>query len=458
MTRRTAWRRAAGHRGRRPLAVAARFAAVAAVLCAVGALPDGSAVAAGAPGGGTYAFAEDAHTVDGAKSTTDAVRLDPGKIYRSSITEGAELSYRLELDATTTAYVPVTVVPPADATVSATDGIRVSVQDADGTPCSYTSARFGAGLSPRPVTALGIREAGKTLCQEAGTYYVLVQRLDATGSAGSTSPGAWGLEMAPVTEPRTTRAESTDAPEAWDSASPEAVTGDPGRRTGGAGFATARALETGVWRTSIAPGQTLFYKVPVDWGQQLYATAELGSSTSRGGYVSGALDLSLHNPVRGRVDDVARGYTGSQLTAAVAPLPPVEYRNRYAVRDDMRAMRFAGSYYLVVHLSGHMTDTFGKGPFGLTLRVRVAGTAHEGPAYAGTPGQHRLFEVTPQDREAAASGGTGGAGGGNPTMKAVAAGGIGTGTALLLLLAVWTVAARRRAGTQTRASAQKPTA
>ncbi|MGW7403108.1 hypothetical protein ACWGI9_05110 [Streptomyces sp. NPDC054833] len=428
-----------------------------AVLCAVGLLPSGSAVAAGAPGGSAYDFAPGDRGVAGAKSTTGAVALEPGRTYRSSIAQGAKLSYRLELDATTTAYVPVTLVPPANATVTASDGIRVSLQDADGTPCSYTSARFGGGLSPRPVTALGVRESGKTLCQGAGTYYLLVERLDATGSGNTVSPGAWDLELAPVTEPRLEQAGATTAPEVWNSASPEALAGEPRSRGGGAGFATARGLEQGVWRTGIEPGQTLFYKVPVDWGQQLYATAELGSSSSDG-YVNGALDLAAHNPVRGRVDDVARGYTGSQTTATIAPLPPVEYRNRYAVAEDVRGMRFAGFYYLVVHLSAKTADTFGKGPYGLTLRVRVSGTAHPGPGYAGQPAQHKLFEVTRQDRRAAAAGAAGETGGGDPAMRAVAVAGLGTGTALLVLLGVWTVVARRRAGAQIRVSAQKPTA
>jgi hypothetical protein len=443
MMRRTAWRRAV---------------VAGAVLCAAGLLPSGSAVAAGTPGGSAYDFAPGDRDVVGARSTTGAVALEPGRTYHSSIAQGAKLSYRLELDATTTAYVPVTLVPPANATVTASDGIRVSLQDADGTPCSYASARFGGGLSPRPVTALGVRESGKTLCKGAGIYYLLVERLDATGSGNTVSPGAWDLELAPVTEPRLERAGATTAPEVWNSASPEALAGDPRSRGGGAGFATARGLEQGVWQTGIEPGQTLFYKVPVDWGQQLYATAELGSSSSDGGYVNGALDLAVHNPVRGRVDDVARGYTGSQTTATVSPLPPVEYRNRYAVAEDVRGMRFAGFYYLVVHLSAKTADTFGKGPYGLTLRVRVSGTAHSGPGYAGPPAQHKLFEVTRQDRRAAAAGAAGESGGGDPAMRALAVAGLGTGTALLILLGVWTVVARRRAGAQIRVSAQKPTA
>ncbi|MFJ8788344.1 hypothetical protein [Streptomyces sp. NPDC102462] len=404
--------------------------------------------AAGASGG--YAFVEGARTVAGAAGTVDAPGLKPGETYRSSLPRSGRLYYRVELRATTTAYVPVTAVPPAGAAVSASDGIRVSVQDANGGSCSYASARFGAGLSPRPVTALGMRQVGGALCQGAGTYYVLVERLEPAGTAGVpgsggvSASGAWDLELAPVAEPRPRRAGATSAPEVWDSASPEPVTGEPRRRAGGAGFATARALGQGVWQTDMRPGQTLFYKVPVDWGQQVHATAELGSSNGAGGYVSGALDLALHNPVRGYVDDAALSYNGSQKAAVLSPLPPVEYRNRYSVLDAVRSVRFAGAYYLVVHLSEGMASTFGQGPFGVTLRVRVTGTPHAGPGYAGQSEPRHLFEVTAQEREAAVTGRSGG--GGDTGMRVLAAGGIGAGSALLLALGVWTVAARRRVG------------
>jgi hypothetical protein len=43
-------------------------------------------------------------------------------------------------------------------------------------------------------------------------------------------------------------------------------------------------------------------------------------------------------------------------------------------------------------------------------------------------------------------------------MTAIAVGGLGTGSALLLVLGVWTVTARRRASAQIRASAQNPMA
>ncbi|WBO65137.1 hypothetical protein [Streptomyces camelliae] len=424
-------------------------------LCALVTLPGATAAAAGDT---PYAFAPGASVVVGGQAPADAGRLAAGRVYRSSLPGDGTLYYRLRLAAADTAYVPVTAVPPANATVTSTDGISVTVQDARGTRCSYADARFGAGLSPRPVTALGQREPGHSVCQGGGTYYVTVQRLT---TGGVSSAGPWDLELAPATEPRPAHAGATTAPETWDSATPEPLGGAPVERSGGTGFASARPLGQGVWRTELTPGETRFYKVPLDWGRQLHASAELGGSTGHG-YVGGALELSLHNPVRGYVEDTALGYTGTGKSAVLAPVPPVEYANRYAVPAAVTSVRFAGDYYLVLHLSERLTGTFGQGPFPVTLRVRVTGQAHAGPEYAGRPVPADVFTVTDQDRAAAlAGGGTGAAGAegtggaGDPVMKLVAGGGIGLGTLLLLGLGAWTLAARRP---QTRARAQKPTA
>ncbi|MEU0332163.1 hypothetical protein [Streptomyces sp. NPDC006193] len=418
------------------------------MVCAALALPAAAPAAAAGEDPGAYAFAPGARTVAGAPGTAGAPLLEPGRTYRSTVPRDGRLFYRLRLAATDTAYVPVTAVPPAGAAVAATDGVRVSLRDAHGASCSYSSARFGAGLSARPVTALGQREAGKALCQGGGTYYLFVERLDAEGAPA----GGWDLEIAPVTEPRPARTGPTAAPDAWDSATPEPLAAAPRDRSGGTGFATARTVGQGVWRTRLSPGATRFYKVPLDWGRQLHASAELGGSPGHG-YVGGALNLSLYNPVRGHVDDASLGYTGAPRPVALQPLPPVEYANRYAVPGGVTAVRFAGAYYLALHLSARTAEVFGRGPYEVTLRVRVGGRAHAGPGYAGRPVPADVFAVTAGDREEAAAGSAGD--GGGLAMRLVAVGGIGGGTALLLVLLGWTVAARRA---HTRLSAQKPTA
>lgn len=434
---------------------------MAGVLCAATVLPGGAALAAGATPGsnafgapgsnvfgtpGSYAFDEGAQSVEGAAVTTEADRLDVATTYRSSLPQGGKLFYRLELDATSDVYVSVTAVPRAGTTVTPTDSLKVSVQDANGRSCSYDTATFGS-RSPHPIAAWAEREAATSdsSCEGAGTYYVVVERVDRSGS----SPDAWDLELAPVSEPRLrqTGAIETEAPKGWNSASPTPLLSEAEDRDGGGGFTRATSIGQGVWRDDLRPGQTLFYKVPVDWGQQLYATAELGSTSSDGSLVAAALDMSLYNPVRARVDDVSLHYNGSQKAESIDPLPPVAYVNRYAGRSDpVSGMRFAGSYYLVVHLAEQVAEQFGDGPFGLTLRIRVSGAAEAEPGYAGKAEPPSLFDVTAQGQEAVIGGGSGVSGSDDAAMTVIAVGGIAAGTVLVAVLGVWTLVARRRAG------------
>ncbi|MFF1543056.1 hypothetical protein [Streptomyces sp. NPDC058291] len=493
-----------------------------ATLCvSTAALPGPGAAAA--PNVPSYAFPDDVRTVRAATATTGAVGLEPGATYRSSLslpsgTEGsgqsespdesqgqvpdegqgqsrsqgqgqdtgdevAKAYFRLELDGVSNVYVGVTAIPRAGTELAAGDGISVSVQDADSTRCSRDSAIVGASRSPQPITAWGARELlpGRGACQGAGTYYVVVERNKiSTGSSASGSASAgtgsgdgadagdepWELEIAPVSEPALGKAAATNAPEKWDSATPAPPTGEPVAVRGGAGFTRATAVEQGVWRDEIVPGQTLFYKVPVDWGRQVSASVDLGSAEKDSGYVVDALDLTLYNPVRAEVREASVGYGGSQKSAAPPPVPPVGYANRYASASATKALRFAGSYYLVVHLAARVGARFGPGPYGLTLRVRLGGTTQAGPGYAGRSAPRGFFDVGARDPELSAGPGLtsrdaaagGGAPDGDPVMKAVAVGGIGAGSLLLAVLGAWTLTARRRATAQTCANAQNPTA
>ncbi|MGW2052178.1 hypothetical protein ACWCPF_44800 [Streptomyces sp. NPDC001858] len=447
-----------------------------AALCASSAALPGP-VAVAAPDVPSYAFADDVRTAAAARGTSDAVRLEPGATYRSSLEGEKKAYYRLELDGASNAYVGVTAVPRAHAEPSVSEGISVSVQDSDSATCSRDSVIVGASKSPQPITAWGARELlpGKGLCQEAGTYYVVVERTG-TGSASRedsdedrtdlASAETWELELAAVSEPPLKKAAATSVPEAWDSATPTPPVGEPATVRGGAGFAMATTLEQGVWSDEIVPGQTLFYKVPVDWGLQLSAAVDLGSADKTSGYVVDALDMTLYNPVRAEVTNASVGYGGSQKSTALPAVPPVRYVNRYAPTDPTNSLRFAGSYYLVVHLAEQVDERFGDGPYGLTLRVGLRGSTQDAPGYVQRSVPRGFFDVGAPDPEPSAGGGGtggdtasgGGAPDGDPAMRAVAVGGIGTGSLLLSVLGVWTLTARRRAAAQIRANAQNPTA
>ncbi|MFH0517411.1 hypothetical protein ACHBTE_09555 [Streptomyces sp. M41] len=397
-----------------------------------------------------YAPAPDARSVPGGASTTSAASLELGATYTSSLPGGgARVAYSLGLDAASDAYVSVTAIPASSSTVKASDGIKVSVEGPDGRSCSFDTETFGTVRSPRPIAAWGAREhsAHGPRCKGAGTYYVIVERVGPSAAA----PDAWDLELFTASEPPLEQAGATSGPAPWNSASPAPLAGDGVRRTGGAGFASAASVGQGVWSAAIEPGRTLFYKVPLGWGRQLYATAELGSASGEKGYTSGALDLSLYNPVRDLVDDASASYDGGPTAAALDPLPPVAYENRYAIPSRHKSVRFAGSYYLVVHLAADVAEKYGDGPFEVKLRIRVGGEAQAGPGYAGESKPSRVFEVASGEDAAAVVGGIGGAGGdgdgdGDTAMTVLAVSGIGAGTVVLVVLGVWVVVARRRAG------------
>ncbi|MHC5905345.1 hypothetical protein ACVNF4_15800 [Streptomyces sp. S6] len=373
----------------RAMGVARRCVVLGSVVGVLVAGPGAVARAAEVP---AYAYDREARVVNGASGTSDAVRLEAGRVYRSSLAGDGKAYFQIELDAASTTYVSVTAVPGAAEVLTFNDGVKAALQDSNGLNCSSDVVTFGSAVSPHPVTASVVREVreGRSVCQGAGTYYVVVERAGGRAS-GSASPSAsssssasgdavsWGLETAVVSEPPVGLGGATVAPKGWSSATPSPMAGQARRLPGGAGFATASDLAQGAWRDDILPGQTLFYSVPVEWGQQVYVTAELGSAGGGSGFVASALDVTLYNPVRAKVDDLRFGYDGEQKTGTMRPLPPVDYANRYASSGSASGMRFAGGYFLVVHLAGQVGEKFGDGTYGVTLRVRVKGAArHSG--------------------------------------------------------------------------------
>ncbi|MFG2144100.1 hypothetical protein ACGFRG_07860 [Streptomyces sp. NPDC048696] len=428
-------------------------AAAVAALCALAALPgQGRAQAANGQAqardtqarSSSYRYDPGAQPVTGAASGQDGPRLDAGRIYRSTIGPGARISFQIALDGSGDAYVSAVAVPKPDEKVSSTDGIQLSLRDRDGNTCDSGSALFGSPEYPRPIAAYVSRGLSRhqTSCQAAGTYSVLIERVGDQAAAH----GAWGLELRQARERRTAPGGPSTAPTHWSTASPPAPTGGGREIHGGAGFTDAPSMPQGEWRDRLRPGDTLFYRVPVGWDQQLSVTAVLARSGGNR-YVREALDLQLYNPALGPVVYAYIGYDGSSAASTgFQPLAPVKYENRYSTSDVSAAMRFEGDYYLAVSLSPGLADALGSEAYGVTLRVDVRGKAGPGPAYVGSsPG----FGITGTGPAPGAAAGTDASAtrhdDGSAGMRLLAAAGIGTGTLLVVGLGVWTLVARRRA-------------
>ncbi|MFI1394467.1 hypothetical protein [Streptomyces sp. NPDC020681] len=414
-------------------------AAAIAAMCAVAALP-GQAWAAGKPN--PYVFDSAVKPVQGAAVNSDGPSLQPGTAYKDSIKPGEKRYYRVDLDAKSNAYISAVAVPKLATKVAYSDKLAVSIEDRSGTKCGSEDAQFGSAAYARPVAAYADRtiEEDSSSCQEAGPYYVLLERT----SEDTSTPEAWDVEIRFASEPGLKSAAATAPSENWPSASPPAPGGGPEKRSGGTSFTDATGLKEGEWQDSIVPGQTRFYRVPVNWGQQIFASADLGSSqaSDSADVVSNALVLSLHNPARGMAEHAESSYyDGKQKSVALDPLPPVAYANRYDSNSSTKAMRFAGWYYLSVTLNPEVGDEYGTTAIPLTLRVNVEGEATSAPAYADSAGD---FQVTDDDQAAADSGKSAPEVAKSGTMKLVAAAGIGAGTVLVLGLGAWMLLARRR--------------
>ncbi len=413
-----------------------------AAMCVVAALP-GQAWAAGEPN--PYAFDSEATTVKGATVNSDGPALKAGSTYRDTIKPGDKRYYRVDLDAKTNAYLSAVAVPKLGTKFAYADKLEVSIEDRSGTKCGSGDAQFGGAAYARPVASYADRtiDEDSSSCQEAGAYYVLIER----ESEATSTPEPWDVEIRFASEPGLKAAGPTAPAENWPSAPPPVPGGGPQKRPGGTSFFDATGLKEGEWQDEITPGRTLFYRVPLDWGQQIFASADLGTSAAASDStdsVSSALSLSLHNPARGLVaDDANVYYDGKQKSLALEPLPPVAYENRFDSADATQAMRFAGWYYLSVTLNPEVGTEYGKKALPLTLRVNVEGEPRSAPAYAGAAGD---FQVTDRDQEAADSGKSAPEIEKSDSMKLVAAAAIGAGSVLVLGLGAWMLLARRRGG------------
>ncbi|MFE7132331.1 hypothetical protein ACFVIM_15885 [Streptomyces sp. NPDC057638] len=365
----------------------------------------------------------------------DEPLLTPGT-YSDVISSGERRSYRVRLDATSNAYVSAVLVPPPGAATAPGDGVRVALRDSGGFTCSSrNSITLGSG-APGPVADYSTRriERGRQ-CQRAGEYQYTVEWL---GSTRRTTAIDWRVELRYMVEPGLRGdAPVPSATPSLPEHDPEHLRGTPKATRGGTGFNDAPALGRGLWRDALAPGETRFYRVPLEWGQQLFLDAESGAAR-----VPDGTRLTLFNTARGFVEDVRADGTDRSAGLRLGTVPTA-FANRSLQQDDHTAMRFSGWYYVRLSLGPEA----GR-PLPVTLRVDIEGKPVKGPAYDGDP-VAAGFGLSDEERLAVPRGGgegVGGSGGRGTLLTVVGYSGVGLGTVLTLGLAVWTLSSRRRTG------------
>jgi hypothetical protein len=400
--------------------------------------PVAAAESPGGPDGAVrYATAPDAEPVRGTPASTDGPRLRPGT-YTDTISTGEKKYYRVELDGTSNVFLSTVLAPPPESEIGITDGVRVSLESMDGVKCSNSVDVTFRGGTARPIADYATRriEANRA-CQSAGDYLYSVEWI---GSGGGPGPDGWPIELKFMAEPGL-RAGTVlpSAPSTWSSRAPEPSVGMAKSVSGGSGFNDAPAVGQGAWKDELSPGESRFYKVPVEWGQQLFLDAEFANpANDQPPLVVDGLRLALFNTARGFVSSASANYQGRPAAVALG-MAPAAFANRSSTHDATTAMRFSGWYYVRVSLDRPVDSALP-----VTLRVGLKGEPQPGPVYDGDA-TAAGFGTTDEGREAAQEGRIEDAGGEREQLRAVGIAGISLGTVLVLALAVWTVIGRRQA-------------
>jgi hypothetical protein len=441
-----------------------RAGALAAVLCVTGAALGAASPAAWAAAvPRPYQPAEDAKKVSGASSSADAPELASG-LFTDRIKPGEEKYYSLDLDAKSDVHIAATAAPEPGTRVTFQDGLKVTLQNTDGDSCGEGEAD-GDGNTAFPLSAYAARLVGKTSadesCRAKGPYLVHVVREEGNNS----DPSSWPLELSVMKEPGLkgsipapapgSEAETDDA-----NTRPSTPSGTARTRKGGTGFNDARAVGSGVWKDRLRPGETRWFRVPVDWNQRLYARMEVPNAARDDDdgprFLADGFRMNLYNPARGglyREDFQSYDGDGANFDRYTNP---VRYENRFLEDESEEASqtRFAGWYYVAVIAGPDMVKPLPKS-VPVTLRIAVTGKEKGGPAYDGDAAAAG-FGVDDQDREMAEKGLTEAQVESNATLRTFGWVGVGAGSALLVLLASWLVLARRRAAGTTPHGAPAP--
>lgn len=339
--------------------------------------------------------------ITGSKEPLGAPLIAPGQ-YVDALDPAERAYYALDLADGVTPYFAATLVhPPGEVAGSSYDSPTIALYGADGTKCgskTQGTSQSNGGTASTVVAVPGAAGSDWTGsfsssdggCGTAGHYTLSVER-DASGKGQAALP----LELRVLVEPPPVdRTALPPAPVGVPAALPAPVLRAPLTPvTGGGSFGTAAELRPGSSTDSIRPGETVYYRVPVGWGQRLAFTAQIPPpQPGEVALPNAPLTALVAGPAReeltlldgektsdyfsGRYDD-----DGANLSGSTAP---VLFRNRDVDEDALTPLSLAGDHYLVVQLG--TSREHGDVALPLRLAVEVTGEQAGAPQYAKAAG------------------------------------------------------------------------
>lgn len=326
--------------------------------------------------------------IEGALTRDAAPALVPGQ-YLDTIGPGEKRYYAVDLDDVSTVDFSATAVPQPGAAVDTFDVLRTRIAYGTDNSCETSTEHFFQKEGATPLTSAVARipnEKGTGACDRAGRYWLVVERESKPGSDaarwpleltyGVEEPLAKGLTPA-QSQPEYGKGDKKDAP---------LPTGDPRDVTGGTGFNDAKEIGQGVWRDKVLPSQTLWYKVPVGWGQQLWYDVEFANEPTVHPRC-GPTEPRRFSRRPGRRSVAAPGsfspqtiYNGRPMALEMGTVP-VAWTNRHENNPNVIPVHTTGGFYIAVTLGAKAAEIAENPQIGVVLRVAVMGDELAGPQH-----------------------------------------------------------------------------
>lgn len=361
-------------------------------------------------------FAVQGTPVEGGAEQATATDLTPGQ-YTDRLARGeTHRWYRVEKPAGAGLSASVTTRPAASGETG--EQVTVRLVSEQGDPCAEGSASRTNVLAENAVLSAGaaylpgLLEEEVESCADADALLVDVEYDDATVPR----PFELLVEEQPAvlsdlsSLPRPVPDTAAYAREAR-------ATGKPDQVIGGVGFDDAPLLQPGVHEDTLRPGEQLFYRVPVDWGQAARVTFTVQPDDRASellGAVGNTVDAVVFNPYRQAVGNLAYGaehardggpYTGATGLPVTAAIAPVRLRNGSVPWNDLADQAVAGDYVVAVRMGALDGDTEFAAP--VRIAVEVDGEADGVPELRAPAAEESAAEAPESKTRAAEPGDTG---------------------------------------------------
>ncbi|HEU4675764.1 MAG TPA: VWA domain-containing protein [Motilibacteraceae bacterium] len=310
--------------------------------------------------------------VTGTPDPAGAPTLAPGA-YVDQLAPGESKYYALDVPAGAAPVVNGALIAGAtQPLLGQPENFIVVLLDDQGVECTRAAASQTVPSFTASATATGERaQAGGDRC--TGTErLVKVERMNSDGDGVNSVELLYSLIGAP--DPAAAPAPPVEAgPAGGTTAAPTAV-------PGGTSYNDAPTIGTGSWSDTIRTSETLYYKVPVGWGQALRVTASFVSQTADQGIAGTQLvAMEVHDALRDNPLNRKLVQPGEDTRQISISTPPVTAPA--SAEATVAPFKVAGDEYIVLNASSGLGEKK-VAASRVRLDVQVVGQQVQGPRLA----------------------------------------------------------------------------